>query len=49
VESFQRVRDAGYEVKWDMEFKNITEGFSTTPMATRPGGGPTLMFDGSVQ
>ena len=49
VDSLNRVREAGYDVQWDVEFKSVTEGLSNRVMAKPPGPGPTLLFDGSVR
>jgi hypothetical protein len=47
-ESIARVRDAGYEMKWNVKFSEVTEGMANTVLAERPGGGPKLMMDGSA-
>ena len=44
-----RVRDAGYEMKFGVRFPDVAEGLSNTVLAEKPGGGPRLMMDGSVQ
>jgi hypothetical protein len=49
LESYQRVRDAGYEVTWGVKFSELSGGLSNAVMAKPPGPGPTLMFDGSVR
>jgi hypothetical protein len=50
AQQIQRVRDAGYQVKWGVKFSEVTEGTSNTVLAEKPGGGgPKLMMDGSVQ
>jgi hypothetical protein len=49
LDSFQRVRDAGYEFVWGAKFSEMSGGLSNTVMAKPPGPGPKLMFDGSVQ
>jgi hypothetical protein len=51
LDSFQRVQDAGYEVKWDVDLNSLSagEGLANSVMAQAPGGGPKLMFDGSVR
>jgi hypothetical protein len=43
-----RVRDAGYQMKWNVKFSEVTEGLSNAVMAENPAGGPKLMMDGSV-
>jgi len=48
-EAVQRVRDAGYQVKWGVKFTEVTEGLANTVLAEKPGGGPKVMMDGSVQ
>lgn len=48
-QSIARVRDAGYQMKWNVKFSEVKEGLSNTAMASNPGGGPTLMMDGSVR
>ena len=47
-QSIARVRDAGYEMKWNVKFSEVTEGMANTVLAERPGGGPVLMMDGSA-
>ncbi len=47
-QAVQRVRDAGYQVTWGAEFKNISQGLSNSVLAQKPGG-PKLMMDGAVQ
>ena len=47
--AIQAAKDAGYEVKGGMEFKDVTDGLSNTPLSTNASGGPVLLFDGSVQ
>ncbi len=49
VEAYERVRAAGYELKWGVKFQDVTEGLGNSVLAQRPGGGPTLMMDGSVR
>lgn len=44
-----RARDAGYQMKWSVRFSEVAEGLSNTVLAENPGGGPTLMMDGSVR
>jgi hypothetical protein len=44
-----RVRDAGYQMKWNVRFSELSEGMANTIMAENPAGGPKLMMDGSVQ
>ena len=44
-----RVRDAGYQMKWNVKFSDVTEGLSNAVMAEKPSGGPRIMMDGSVQ
>ena len=46
---FKRVRDAGYNLKWKVKFSEVKEGLSSTVLGEKPGGGPKLMMDGSVQ
>jgi hypothetical protein len=46
--SIRRVRDAGYDVRWNLKFSEATDGMSNTVLAQRPAGGPKLMLDGSV-
>jgi hypothetical protein len=46
--SIQRVRAAGYQMKWDAKFSELPEGLANTAMAEKAGGGPTLMMDGGV-
>lgn len=48
-EAIQRVRDAKYELKWGVKFKDLKEGTSNTVMGEAPGGGPKIMMDGSVR
>jgi hypothetical protein len=48
-DSVKRVRDAGYQVTWDGKLTEMPQGTSNTVMAQKPGGGPKLMMDGSVQ
>ena len=47
--AIRRVRDAGYQMQWNVRFRDVTEGLSNTVLAESSGGGPKLMLDGSVQ
>lgn len=47
--AIRKVRDAGYQIQWNTRFSDVTGGLSNTVLAEKPGGGPKLMFDGSVQ
>jgi hypothetical protein len=49
AESLNRVRAAGYDVKWNVNFNEVSQGLSNTVLASRPAGPPTLMMDGSVR
>jgi len=46
--AIQRVRDAGYEVTWNVKLSDVQGGTSNTVLAKPPGEGPKLMMDGSV-
>jgi len=48
VEAIQRARDKGVQVTWGKKLASLTEGMSNTVFA-QGGGGPTMMFDGSIQ
>jgi hypothetical protein len=48
-QAIARVRDAGYQMKWGVKFSEVSEGLSNAVMAEKPGGGPRIMMDGSVQ
>jgi hypothetical protein len=48
VDSLRRVRDAGYQVQWEVDFSRVAEGLANGVMARPSGPGPTLMMDGSV-
>jgi hypothetical protein len=45
----KRVREAGYQMKWDVDLSSVPGGTSNTVLAEKPGGGPKLMMDGSVK
>jgi hypothetical protein len=47
-QAVQRVKDAGYQVKWGVEFGKVSEGLSNTVLAEKPGGKYKLMMDGAV-
>jgi len=47
-QAVQRVKEAGYQVKWDVEFGKVSEGLSNTVLAEKPGGRFKLMMDGAV-
>jgi hypothetical protein len=47
--SIGQIRDAGYQMKWNVRFSELTAGLANTVMADHPSGGPTLMMDGSVR
>jgi hypothetical protein len=49
VGAIQRVRDAGYQLKWNVSFVDAAEGTMNFVLADSPAGGPTLMLDGSVR
>lgn len=46
--ALERVRAAGYQVKWGKRLRDVTAGTANTVLA-ESGSGPRLMFDGSVQ
>ena len=51
-QAIERVRDAGYTVKWGVKFKEIrrtSDGMEKTVLAEHKDGGPKLMMDGSVR
>lgn len=48
-EHMRRLREAGYEMKWNVKLADIKEPTSTVVLAKPPGDGPKLMLDGSVQ
>jgi len=48
ADSIQRVRDAKYDLKWDVKLSELKGASSETVLAESPGGGPKLMMDGSV-
>jgi hypothetical protein len=48
AQAVQRVKDAGYQVKWGVELNKIEGGTSNTVLAEKPGGRFKLMMDGSV-
>ena len=47
--SIQRVRDAGYEMKWNVKLSEVQGGMANTVLAEKPGGGPKIMMDGGVR
>ena len=47
--SVQSVRDAGYQVKFEVELSKLEKGSSETVLAEKPGSGMKLYCDGSVQ
>jgi hypothetical protein len=47
--AIRRVRDAGYQMQWNVRFRDVTAGLSNTVLAENTSGGPKLMLDGSVQ
>lgn len=49
LDAIQTVKDKGYNLKWGVKFRDLTEGLSNTVMAESPQGGPKLMFDGTVR
>ena len=49
ADAIRKVRDAGYQMQWNVEFRTVTAGLSNTVLAENAGGGPKLMMDGSVQ
>jgi hypothetical protein len=49
ADAIRKVRDAGYQMQWNVEFRTVTAGLSNTVLAENPAGGPKLMMDGSVQ
>ena len=48
-ESIQRVREAGYELKWNVKLSEVKGGMANTVLGEKSGGGPKIMMDGSVQ
>jgi hypothetical protein len=48
-QAITRVRDAGYQMQWNVKFSEVPGGLSNAVMADKPGGGPKIMMDGSVQ
>ena len=51
IESLERIRDAGYSLKWDIEFQAVQGSTAETVLAELPDnkGGLRLMMDGSVK
>ena len=49
VASIERVRDAGYQLKWDVKFNELKEPSSSTVLGEKTGGGPKLYMDGAVK
>lgn len=49
LDAIQTVKDQGYNLKWGVRFRDLTQGMTTTVMGESPQGGPKLMFDASVQ
>lgn len=49
ADAIRKVRDAGYQMQWNVEFRTVTAGLSNTVLAQNPSGGRKLMMDGSVQ
>jgi len=49
ADAIRKVREAGYQMQWNIKFRDVTAGLSNTVLAENPSGGPKLMLDGSVQ
>ncbi len=49
TQGYQRIREAGYEVKWNVRFADARAGTSNFVLAKREEGDPKLMLDGSIQ
>ncbi len=47
--ALQRLRDAGFDVRWGVNFRDVREGLSNTVLAEAPDSDVHLFFDGSVQ
>jgi hypothetical protein len=47
-QAITRVRDAGYQLKWNARFSQVGS-LAETVLAENPSGGPKLMMDGSVR
>lgn len=47
VEAIERVKAKGVQVTWGVKLSSLTEGATNTVFAQ--GGGPTMMFDGSLR
>ena len=49
ADAITRVRDAKYELKWNVKWQDAKDGISNTVLGEKPDGGPKLMMDGSVR
>ncbi|MAG92234.1 MAG: hypothetical protein CMJ48_00570 [Planctomycetaceae bacterium] len=47
--AIQRLRDAGFDVRWGVNFRDVREGLANTVLAQAPDNDVHLFFDGSVQ
>lgn len=49
LDAIQTVKDKGYDLKWGVKLRDLTDGATNTVMGQSPQGGPQLMFDGSIR
>ncbi len=47
--AIQRVRSAGYQVKWGLSTSDMNQAADADVLAQSSGGGPKLMMNGAVQ
>jgi hypothetical protein len=48
TDGLERLRDAGYQVKWGVKTSDVTDGIGNFVLAEPADGGPKLMLDGTI-
>ena len=49
AESIQYVRDAKYDLKWNVNFADVKDGLASTVLGEKTGSSLELMMDGSIR